>query len=787
MTVSSTGSRVEYLENGVGLDFAFPFRFRATSELVVTRSVNGGPFVPVSTSSIVGGGEAGGTVTLFSSVAGAKLRIERRTTRRQLTDYTPGDPFPAETHEAALDRLAMVDQEQDVAMEALSARAVLVPDGEQSQQLPAAASRAGAYLGFDALGRPIPLSGTGNDAALRADLADPTLGGLLVRYGATTVAEELAAIVGAKTPRMLTAAASLALAPCPTPIPPHAFLKGHLEGQLKIAIVGTSRTANSDITKPNGLGALYARMLRSYFPRAKVANFSIPGRSLQDLINPGYTAPGSFVFTAPGTNASPEAQFWPNGSTDGKSWLDHVKDWAPDAILLEQGPNDGDDNLPFSVRYYTLEALIGAWPKKPWLMLWAGALESKIEGPFAAEQVGRQSNYDFLRHLAVKRGYELVDENKWSRLLRDGLRTDELPRVPEKNFLGWGDAAKWQVTGAFTKTGDAIAGAGLAQRADMIARDGQVSGRWTPAVNNAAIRIDARGVSGLGSWFFQIDLFDNGDGSGKARLFWRDTDNSGSPDLIAVANCPIRTAGQPVPVLARFNGRHIELFLENRETPLISVYDERDMRAGTWAFGWAAGSGTIDQFEFDPAPATALTTPFYTEADLLGSTTVDPTYPNGNGKNHPTTLGAYAAAAPAIAEHLHRLKAALNRPVVLTSGPSTSDITATNSEVPIAGTGISFTLDQEQMVTVAVEFAYLNPNPLSGVVSLRLDGTGVQTWYLKPTGADTENRQIAVRSTQLIPAGTHTMDLSWGLKAGMTSNVAGGDNKRQLSLTVIPG
>jgi len=50
------------------------------------------------------------------------------------------------------------------------------PISGQDMVLPANNLRAGKYLAFDALGAPLPASGTGNDAALRADLASTTVG-----------------------------------------------------------------------------------------------------------------------------------------------------------------------------------------------------------------------------------------------------------------------------------------------------------------------------------------------------------------------------------------------------------------------------------------------------------------------------------------------------------------------------------------------------------------------------------------------------------------------------------
>lgn len=175
MTVAANPSEVSYTENGVTLAFAAPFRFLDPTHLVVERIVAGslveldyGP----EWSATGGSTDAGGTVTLVASIAGATLRIRRVTPRAQQTDYATGDIFPAETHEAALDRQMLIDQEQDVSIGDLQTRALLAAPGESGGELPT--DMAGGYLAFDAEGRPIRSGGTGADAGLREDLAEPT-------------------------------------------------------------------------------------------------------------------------------------------------------------------------------------------------------------------------------------------------------------------------------------------------------------------------------------------------------------------------------------------------------------------------------------------------------------------------------------------------------------------------------------------------------------------------------------------------------------------------------------
>jgi hypothetical protein len=118
MTLATTQSRITYQGDGVTTAFAIPFAFFGIDEIeVVERDLAGGGEIIrslVSDFTIGGGGGAGGTLTaLVPPPAGTSWTIIRRTRRTQLVDYTPNDPFPAETHERALDRLTALVQELD--------------------------------------------------------------------------------------------------------------------------------------------------------------------------------------------------------------------------------------------------------------------------------------------------------------------------------------------------------------------------------------------------------------------------------------------------------------------------------------------------------------------------------------------------------------------------------------------------------------------------------------------------------------------------------------------------
>jgi len=153
VTVSTTAQRVAYLGNGSTTAFAVPFVFFGAAELLVyERNAAGVETLRALTTdyTVSGGNGATGTVTANAPPAsGLTWTIIRNTARTQLTDYVPNDPFPAQTHERALDRLTAIVQEiEGLALQALqfppteAGPFILLPSGD----------RANKYLAFDSAG-----------------------------------------------------------------------------------------------------------------------------------------------------------------------------------------------------------------------------------------------------------------------------------------------------------------------------------------------------------------------------------------------------------------------------------------------------------------------------------------------------------------------------------------------------------------------------------------------------------------------------------------------------------
>ena len=133
MTISSTTNTVSYTGNGSTTAFAVNYVFFGTGtsaeiEVVQVVIATGAESVKSNGSDFTVSGGSGATGTVTAAVAPAstvKWVINRATTQTQETDYVENDPFPAESHEEALDRLTAVDQEQQRAL----GRTAQLPDG----------------------------------------------------------------------------------------------------------------------------------------------------------------------------------------------------------------------------------------------------------------------------------------------------------------------------------------------------------------------------------------------------------------------------------------------------------------------------------------------------------------------------------------------------------------------------------------------------------------------------------------------------------------------------------
>ena len=156
MTVASSTARVSYSGNGSTTSFSVTFYFLENSHLqVIIRSSTGTETIKTlgTDYTVSGAGNpAGGSVVFGTAPAsGQTVVIVRNVPLTQQTDYQANDPFPAESHEEALDKLTMLTQQlQDALTRSIKLSATNTMSSTEFTV--GAADRANKILAFDSAG-----------------------------------------------------------------------------------------------------------------------------------------------------------------------------------------------------------------------------------------------------------------------------------------------------------------------------------------------------------------------------------------------------------------------------------------------------------------------------------------------------------------------------------------------------------------------------------------------------------------------------------------------------------
>lgn len=203
MTVQTTALRGDYTGNGVTTIFAVPFYFLENSHVQIEKLdtlTNTTTTLALTTDYTLAGAGVGtgGTATLLvAPLATDKIAITRNVPYTQQTHYVEGDPFPSQSHEAALDKLTMLAQQLDEE----SSRSVKAPasaagfDGELPAMLASmlvATNAAGT--GFELVA---PSSGSAAELSIDlADTTDPLKGAGKIGYNPTLAGSYDAGTVG---------------------------------------------------------------------------------------------------------------------------------------------------------------------------------------------------------------------------------------------------------------------------------------------------------------------------------------------------------------------------------------------------------------------------------------------------------------------------------------------------------------------------------------------------------------------------------------------------------------
>ena len=157
MTVSSVTTKKSYNGDGSTTVFAYDFKIFDDDDItvIIKTDSTGAEAVKTKTTHYTVSGvgvTTGGNITFGSAPAsGETVVLLRSTAQTQTTDYTPNDPFPAASHEDALDKLTFITQE--IAEQQSRSIKISRTNAMTSTEFTVGATaRANKLLGFDGSG-----------------------------------------------------------------------------------------------------------------------------------------------------------------------------------------------------------------------------------------------------------------------------------------------------------------------------------------------------------------------------------------------------------------------------------------------------------------------------------------------------------------------------------------------------------------------------------------------------------------------------------------------------------
>lgn len=161
MTIQDLEPRVEYIGTGTVTIFNFAFEAVETDDINATvDDIDTHPYTVAFNSDQES--NPGGIVTFDTAPGlGTVVAIYRTTDITQETAYPNYDRFPAQAHEAALDKITMILQEIWASLSKLWTKALILPEANPIQnEVPSVEDRSNKYFFWDSEGNPAVSSGT---------------------------------------------------------------------------------------------------------------------------------------------------------------------------------------------------------------------------------------------------------------------------------------------------------------------------------------------------------------------------------------------------------------------------------------------------------------------------------------------------------------------------------------------------------------------------------------------------------------------------------------------------
>lgn len=393
-----------------------------------------------------------------------------------------------------------------------------------------------------------------------------------------------------------------------------------LSGTLKIAFIGDSITEGSDQVNINDCYVnKVQKILADAFPYTTITlgNFALSGQKLENFVDPEFVGVASQAAVI-----DRNKQFYRPWSTVGKTWMQSVKDFQPNLLVIAFGMNSSGSAAASNSVGNGLQTIINNFEKEtynPSIIMIPTFLPTKNTAYFSQSQLITQSVANVTKEVAKANNLVIADTNRLYCILRDGV--DE----------GFTTYKKYSVT----DLNQVIAGF----------YDGVISCTINPSTAGQAVRFDYRYNNESARLALLISL---GTSTSTISLYYN---AGGSSVLIESISTAINlSVNNTIKLEAR--GIYHDVYLNGTLIKTFTTY--YGTGRGNVVFSAPNITATISNIVVESRePATEY--PSYTELELLGE--YDNPNDSGNGVNHPSGLGHSLFLVSPFFEIINNLKA----------------------------------------------------------------------------------------------------------------------------------
>ncbi|URN94552.1 MAG: GDSL-type esterase/lipase family protein [Candidatus Pristimantibacillus lignocellulolyticus] len=216
-------------------------------------------------------------------------------------------------------------------------------------------------------------------------------------------------------------------------------------GTLRIAYWGDSITEGGGlITLDDGYPALLARAIRKALPNVALIsqNMSLGGRTSSQAISPSFVGQAADEVYPPPANS-----FKRPWSTVGKSWINSVRDFKPDLLVIAFGMNDAASGSKSDETIASnLSSILGAvntWNPVPSCVFVPTVLPTKDHNRYNQTQNATKAVARATREVGHANKVIVADANRLFQILRDGVEDVSRASNIESNWEGY-SSSKWE-------------------------------------------------------------------------------------------------------------------------------------------------------------------------------------------------------------------------------------------------------------------------------------------------------------------------------------------------------